>query len=248
MRWLLLPLLIIFPLLSAFAQDECPGMRMPPVAVPHLRHALRAGESIVIVALGSSSTRSYMSSNPGHSYPAVLQTTLTAALPRAEISVINRGVNGQDAAEEVRRLDADVLALRPQAVIWQVGANGVLRNSDPATFKLMVADGVKRLQQAGIDVVLMDNQRSQRILAKPDHLLMDQALAEVAVQTGVSLFSRAALMDAWQKGGTPYETFISSDNLHQNDLGYHCVAEALATSILDGIGPPTPTQALAQSH
>ncbi len=53
--------------------------------------------------------------------------------------MINRGIGGQDAAEELARLDADVLAIRPQAVIWQVGANGALRNVDPALFHELVS-------------------------------------------------------------------------------------------------------------
>ena len=103
-----------------------------------------------------------MASDPAHSYPAVLQQALSAGLPEAHIAVINRGIGGQDAAEELARLDADVLAVRPQLVIWQVGANGALRNVDPAVFRAMVTTGVRRLQAAGADVILMDNQQSPR--------------------------------------------------------------------------------------
>jgi len=215
----------------------CPSLRMPPVAVPHLRVALRANEPLLIVALGSSSTQSYMASDPAHTYPAVLQEALTAALPQAEVAVINRGIGGQDAAEEVARIDTDAIALRPQVVIWQVGANGALRGTDPEVFRTLVRNGVKRMHDAGIDVILMDNQRAPRILAAPSHVLIDQSLADVAVQTGASLFQRSALMDGWRNTGLPYKTFISTDGLHHNDLGYHCVAQALAGSIVAGLGP-----------
>jgi acyl-CoA thioesterase I len=249
MRALAIVLVLIASVLHARADAPCPRLAMAPVAVPHLRDAVRNGDPLVIVALGSSSTWSFMASNRAHSYPAVLQQMLSAALPQAHVSVLDRGVNGQDAAEEVTRLDGDVIAVRPQAVIWQVGANGALRNSDPATFKRLVSAGVGRLHEAGIDVVLMDNQRSPRILAAPDHVMIDQALADVAVATNASLFSRSALFDAWRNQGIPYRAFISPDGLHQNDLGYRCVAEALAHSIIDGIGPqPEPqAQALAQT-
>ena len=114
------------------------------------------------MAFGSSSTRGAMASDPAHSYPAGLQQALSAGLPEAHIAVINRGIDGQDAAEELARLDADVLAVRPQLVIWQVGANGALRNADPAVFRAMVTTGVRRLQAGGADAVLMDNQQSPR--------------------------------------------------------------------------------------
>ena len=51
------------------------------------------------------------------------------------IAVLNRGIGGQDAPEELARLQADVIAVRPQLVIWQVGANGAMRNADPAEFR-----------------------------------------------------------------------------------------------------------------
>ena len=222
---------------ESLMMTACPSLRMPPVSVPHLRAALRANQPLLIVALGSSSTQSYMASDPAHTYPAVLQDALNAALPQSHVAVINRGIGGQDAAEEVTRIDTDVIALRPQAVIWQVGANGALRGTDPEVFRTLVRNGVRRMHDAGLDVILMDNQRAPRILAAPSHVLIDQSLADVAVQTGASLFQRSALMDGWRNAGQPYKTFISADGLHHNDLGYHCVAQALAGSIIAGLGP-----------
>lgn len=214
------------------AAVTCPDV--PPVIglpLPHLAAALARNEQALIVAFGSSSTQGWMASDAAHSYPAVLQRLLSRAFPAAHVAVINRGIGGQDAAEELARLDQDVIALRPQAVIWQVGANGALEGLDPALFKRLVIAGIRRLQAARIDVVLMDNQRAPRILASREHLIMDRSLAESAAATGASLFARSALMDAWQAAGRPYAEFISADKLHQNDLGYRCVAEALARAI-----------------
>jgi lysophospholipase L1-like esterase len=197
----------------------------------------------VVVALGSSSTQGAMASDLAHSYPAVLQQVLSAGLPDAHIAVINRGVGGQDAAEELARLNADVLAVRPQLVIWQVGANGALRNADPAGFRDMVTTGVRQLQAAGADVILMDNQQSPKLLAKADEPVFDQTLAEVAAETGAALFSRRALMRGWRREGAPLTEFIAADGLHHNDRGYLCVAEALAQEILAGLAPGQPMTA-----
>ena len=127
---------------------RCPrSSAVTPLEVPHLRSAVNHGIEGLIVALGSSSTQGAMASDLAHSYPAVLQQALSAGLADAHVAVINRGIGGQDAAEELARLDADVLAVRPQLVIWQVGANGALRNSDPAAFRAMVTAGVNRCRQ-----------------------------------------------------------------------------------------------------
>jgi lysophospholipase L1-like esterase len=236
--------LLLVPLTPVIAGDVCPDtIAMPRIELPHLRSAVTHGLEGVVVALGSSSTQGSMASDLAHSYPAVLQQALSAGLPQAHVAVINRGIGGQDASEELARLDADVLALRPQLVIWQVGANGALRNVDPAIFRAMVTTGVRRIQAAGADVILMDNQQSPRLLEKPDEPLFDQSLAQVAAETGASLFSRRILMQGWRRQGAPIAEFIATDGLHHNDHGYLCVAEALSHSILAGLTQSHPLTA-----
>lgn len=218
------------------AEQACPAEpALPVLHLSHLRTALEQGKEGVVVAIGSSSTKGVMASDPAHSYPAELQADLAHALPRMHIAVLNRGIGGQDAPEELARIQADAIAVQPQLVIWQVGVNGALRNADPATFRRMVTEGVGRLQAAGIDVILMDNQHSPKVDAAPEHGVLDTILAEIAVATHTGLFSRAALMTAWAKEGAPEITFIATDNLHQNDRGYACTARALADAILDGL-------------
>jgi lysophospholipase L1-like esterase len=179
-----------------------------------------------------------MASDSAHTYPAVLQMALNKALPSADFAVINRGIGGQDAPEELARLDADVIAVRPQLVIWQVGANGAMHNADPTVFHRMVEDGVNRLLKAGIDVILMDNQRSPRVLAAADHVALENSLGAVARETGANLFSRGHLMDAWSDEGDQFGLFVASDGLHLNDLGYLCVSQTLARQIAAAVGRP----------
>jgi lysophospholipase L1-like esterase len=237
---LLLPLLApclawSAPLIQGAA---CPAAHVSAMALPHVRAALARNHELIIVALGSSSTVSWMSSDIGHSYPAILQDELSDRLPAAHVAVINRGVGGQDVIQEVARLATDVLPIRPQLVIWQVGANDALRGEDPALFGRTLREGVLVLRAAGIDVVLMDNQRSPRIMALSTDNRIDGMLAQVAEQTGADLFARSALMDRWRDEGYPYSAFVAADRLHHNNRGYRCVADALVQSITEGLAAP----------
>jgi len=226
--------LLLCGLAPARADAPCPAEPPPPALhLRHLRAALERGAEAVVVALGSSSTEGAMASDPAHSYPAELQAALERALPRTHIAVLNRGIGGEDAPEELARLQADAIAVRPQLVIWQVGANGALHNADPAEFRRMVTQGVSQLEAAGIDVILMDNQHSPRIDAAPEHEVLNTVLAQVAGATGSGLFSRASLMTAWDQEGAPALGFIAADGLHHNDRGYACLALALADAIVD---------------
>ena len=220
------------------ASGVCPATPVTPLALPRVKEALDHNSEVTIVAFGSSSTQGWHASSIAHSYPAVLQAMLSAAPPNDHVAAINRGIGGHDPAEMLPRVEADVVEVRPSLVIWQVGANGAMKNRDPEEFRRLVVDGVHRLREKGLDVVLMDNQRAPLILASPLHQQIDQVLIDVATQTGAGLFDRGGLMDQWQSSGHPYKEFVSDDGVHHNDLGYHCVAQALASDILAGLNAP----------
>jgi len=218
---------------------ECPPAgELPIPLLPHTRAAMATNQPLIAVALGSSSTRGWMATDIAHSYPALLQRVLNESLPKADFAFINRGIGGQDAPEELARLDQDVLAVRPQLVIWQVGANGAVRDESPSVFRHLVEEGIAKLKAAGADVMLMDNQRSPRIMASPEHAVMDATLAQIAQATKVNLFSRGVLMDHWAASGAPYDDFIAVDGFHMNNRGYACLAEAMAGVISAALRQP----------
>ncbi len=101
-------------------------------SLPHVAGKLASGQPVVIVAFGSSSTQGWGSSAPEFTYPNRLAAQLHRQYPGADITVLNRGVGGEDAPEMMKRLQTAVIDARPDLVIWQVGTNAVLRNLDPA--------------------------------------------------------------------------------------------------------------------
>jgi len=60
---------------------------------------IAAAQPIKIVAIGSSSTAGAGASSPEMSYPSRLQAELQALMPRVPVTVINRGVNGEESRE-----------------------------------------------------------------------------------------------------------------------------------------------------
>jgi lysophospholipase L1-like esterase len=219
----------------AATEPACPAVAVPPIPAPRLAEAIRRERPVRIVAFGSSSTAGAGASAPWMAYPARLESRLRAALPRLGVTVLNRGVGGEDADAMLLRLERDVIAADPDLVVWQVGANAALRSMDKADFDRFLRAGLARLRAARIDVVLMDNQRAPRIAARPGHRDYDAMLsAAAAAVPGVALFSRGALMDAWAAAGLPPGAALVEDGLHHNDLGYRCLADALAGALLAG--------------
>ena len=141
--------------------------------LPGLSSALASSKPIRIVALGSSSTQGIGASSPKACYPSRLQAELRKRYPDKEIIVDNLGVGGQLATDMIPRIKKDVLPLHPNVVIWQTGVNDAMRQVDVDKFRQTVMLGIDQLQQAGIDVVLLDMQyfpRADTIAAFPRYL------------------------------------------------------------------------------
>lgn len=195
---------------------------------------LAAGESVKIVAIGSSSTAGAGASAPDKSYPARLAVELEMRFPAQPIAVINRGVNGEEAHDMVKRLDEGVLSERPDLILWQVGANAVLRDSPIPAVRSDILEGLRRMKASGADVVLIDPQFAPKVLAKKEADAMVDLIATTAKTQNVDLFRRFAVMRHWRHvARLPFEVFISPDELHMNDWSYGCLARLLAGAIAE---------------
>jgi acyl-CoA thioesterase-1 len=206
------------------------------LAYPLIRTARRlaAGQSITIVAIGSSSTAGAGASSPAMSYPSRLAVELKEQFPRADIKVLNRGVNGETAREMLARFEDGVIAERPDIVVWQVGSNSVLRDQPLAPAGELIREGLAKLKKAGADVILMNPQYAPKVIAKRDAESMVDLIDLTAKETHVDLFQRYAVMRYWRlTENIPFETFVSPDELHMNDWSYGCVAKLLAGAIAE---------------
>jgi lysophospholipase L1-like esterase len=205
---------------------------------------LAAGLPIKIVAIGSSSTAGAGASSPAASYPSRLAAELTARFPNHEITVLNRGVNGEEARDMLSRFETTVIAERPDLVLWQVGTNTVLRDHPVAPTSSLIEKGIVQLKAAGADVILIDPQFAPRVIAKSALSRMIDLLHSKAKQYDVNLFQRFAVMRHWrERQGISFETFVSSDQLHMNDWSYACVAKVLSSAIVEAATRPVASAA-----
>jgi lysophospholipase L1-like esterase len=206
--------------------------------LPHVAAKLAAGQPVVIVAFGSSSTEGFGSTAPEYTYPNRLAAQLHRTYPSANITVLNRGKGGEDAPEMMARLQQEVINAKPDLVIWQVGTNAVLRNLDPADTAKMVEDGIGRIQAGGADLVLVDPQYSPLVNTRPESTSkMVALLHKVADLRKVGIFPRFEVMRDWHEGQQmAFDTFVIADGLHMNDWGYACFAQLLGDNIVKSVG------------
>src|SRR3954466_5041012 len=96
--------------------DSLTALQYP---LPHCARLIVRGGPLSIVALGSSSTAGAYASTPATTYPARLEIELRSRFPNHAITVLNRGENGEDVAENLARFDKCVSVEHPDLVLWQ---------------------------------------------------------------------------------------------------------------------------------
>ena len=234
--------------------DNLPAIEFPAAIVDlkyplmRLRQASEGKGVVRIVAMGSSSTAGRADVVP---YPYRLEMYLRQyfrdVLHRTDIriDVLNRGIGGQEATEELGRFETDIFPDDPALVIWQVGTNAVFHN-DQYDVDVVAGDirkGLAQLRARGFEVLLMDPQYTTKMLWDDRANLSDRMvrlIREAANEAGVSLFQRWALMRHWHvQSNVSFEQMVDTsdpDKLHQNDWSTMQVSLALKDAMIAAAG------------
>ncbi len=215
--------------------DECPAVKSAFDAKAASLVPLDSGPDRVldILAIGSSSTEGIGASAPSQAYPAQLAEDLTREDGIAA-QVKNAGIGGELAAKTLQRLKAALKTHWPELVIWQVGTNDAIVGVDEALFRATVESGIAAVRAAGVPLVLVGPQFSLKI---PDVARYQRFVAmvdEIGERLRVPVLSRYAMMT---QAGAKSLALLSRDGLHMSDLGYRCLARALAEEIADAARP-----------
>ena len=224
--------------------------QIPVVPIPfehgltHFAQSLTRGQA-KIVAIGSSTT---IGRGDIAAYPGRLQSFLQKKYLEANTAMVNKGIGGQEAPIELQRFDTDVIAEKPDLVIWQVGTNAVWQSPDqnPPSFNETtgaIRDGLIKLRdETRADVILMDIQYVPAVLtpAKKDKAIaMVEAISKLARDADVSVFRRFAFMkDLFGVEQVSFDRMVDpadEHRLHDSDWVTHRVAWAIKLAIVGGV-------------
>jgi acyl-CoA thioesterase I len=227
---------VLFALNSAYAEgDSCPSettafeINGAVLAFPKVR----VGFPLDILAIGSSSTEGIGATSPANAYPAKLEEELEKRTG-VDFDVKNAGIGGELAARTLERLKSALKSGWARLVIWQVGTNDAIVGVDEALFRATVKAGIAAARTAGIPLMLVDPQFT---LKSPDTARYERFVKmvdDIGAADHVPVLSRYAMMKSWgAKGAKTLGSLLSRDGLHMSDLGYRCLAHALAEAIED---------------
>jgi len=218
------------------AEDAAPNCDVPPYllttesSLPKVAEAVKNARPLTILVVGSRS--STIASSEASAYPGRLQAALKEKLPSIPVNLSVEVQPGKTAEETHAGLVKLVEAKRPTLVIWQTGTVDAMRSVDPDDFRGAVDEGVVALQNAGVDVVLLNLQyspRTETMISTPPYL---DNIRVVAQQHDVPLFDRFAIMRHWNETGV----FDLFSTFHGTDMAkrvHACLGRALSKFVLD---------------
>lgn len=163
-----------------------------------------------IVALGDSLTFGTGSGNGG-TYPECLAQMIGKP-------IVNKGVPGNTIADAEKRLDNDVLKLKPSVVIVFLGGNDILQRRDMDEGMKRLESIVRRIQASGAMVVLVGLRVLTPIggVGAKYHSLANRTGCVYVDDVLDNIISNPMLM---------------ADQIHPNSKGYKIVAERIAAKM-----------------
>jgi acyl-CoA thioesterase I len=230
--------LLLAAALGVTAARAAPDCHIPDdlaqvdATLPLLRAKLHAKAPVRIVAIGGGSTAGAAAGSPDLAWPYRLAQRLTQMFPSVPITVVNKGVPRQSAAQMVARFPTDVFSEQPTLVIWEAGINDAVHGVDIDDFAQTMRRGVDQLQAHHIDVVLLDIQFSRMTESLIDFARYLDALHRIGEVDGVYVFPRYAIMRYWSEENMfDFETVEKDARAKLAGNVYRCIADRLADAI-----------------
>jgi acyl-CoA thioesterase I len=183
------------------------------------------------LAIGSSSTEGIGATSPANTYPARLEAELEKRTG-ADFDVKNAGIGGELAIQTLGRLKSALKSGWARLVIWQVGTNDAIVGVNESAFRATIQAGIAATQAAGVPMMLIGPQFTRKT---PDPIRYERFVKmvdDIGAAHHVPVLSRYALMKSLSiKSAKALSLFLSGDGLHMSDLGYRCLAHALAEAL-----------------
>ena len=132
------------------AEDPTPTSSTEPATTPAPEAPAPTDTRPLLICFGDSLTAG-LGTDPGESYPDVLQQLLNAR--GYHYHVVNAGISGNTTKDGLDRI-ARVIARHPQLVVIEYGGNDGLRGLPLEQTQANIASMIQQLQQSGAQVVL----------------------------------------------------------------------------------------------
>lgn len=193
------------------------------------------GKPLVIAFIGGSVTQGFAATLPTTCYAYRVYDWFCNRFPDTQVSYVNAGIGATDSYFGVARVQDDVLAYKPDFILFEYSVNDPDNEFYKETYeglvrRLLKAPGFPAVMALN-NVVYADGSGSQRV-----HNEITRAYGIPTVSIRESVYRR--ILD-----GQISMSEITSDGLHPNDAGHKLVADVICNLLRfidrsDGIAVP----------
>jgi lysophospholipase L1-like esterase len=174
----------------------------------------------------------------GNGYVKVLADKLHPIYPDTDIELINKGVSGNEVCDLLARVQADVIELKPDAVVIMIGINNTIhkfkygKELNLKQFESDLTELLTTLKEAGIVVIFLE----PFLLPAPDKLRMrplfnkELAIIDEVAPTIADEFVAYDEMFNGLAQSIPY-TQYSEDGVHPTHRGSRLIADTAIKAI-----------------
>ena len=216
------------------------GVTVSPVPTLVGTRFMAFGDSLTAGTISPAPTI-LMIDEPG-SYPSQLVPMLSARYADQTITMINEGLPGRLARDDLGRFGSALTADGPQIVLLMHGANDLLNYQQAGiSDALQAIDSMVRQAKGRGIRVLLANLPPQN----PDGIRGKGAVALPEFNAGIlktTQLDDVPLVDLYGQMGT-YQGYIGVDGLHPTDVGYRKIAEIFLSVIQSTLETPAPPPA-----
>ncbi len=156
------------------------------------------------------------------------------------LPIINKGISGDWALKSLKRLDADVLSLKPNLLVLLIGINDLGHGQSISDITNNIEKIVHRTQEKGIRIILCSllpvRYKHLKSLSLADILKINDNLNKISLQNNLDFVDfHSELTDTKGK----FSTEFTSDGLHPNEKGYLKMSSFLLPNIIENISRKT---------
>jgi hypothetical protein len=218
---------------------ECPvpqWVAETKLPLPNTQRTFRREKAIKIVAIGSSSTMGSGGSGPDAAWPVQLSDALVKRMPGIKVSVVNRAEMRQSVPQMLARFDRDVLAEKPNLVIWEAGTYEAARHADIDTLIADLQVGIDRLLANKIDVVMMDMQYARDTARIINFQPYVDAMGRLSTMRDIFVFPRYDTMRGWvENEQISFEGATKAEAIKTADAVYACLGTLVAELLVNSL-------------
>jgi acyl-CoA thioesterase I len=215
--------------------------------LPHSAKKVQESKRLVVVAIGSSSTQGMGASGPAAAWPARFEADLRRRLPDLRLEVHNRAKPRESAEQMVKRLRADVLAVRPDLVIWETGTADAVRTIEVDHFAEHLDQGIAEIAAVNAETVLITPQYARdtvRLIAFQPYI---DAMNQTGMRRDILVFPRFEAMRHWiESGAMKLENVPRAEMTKVADALYDCLGRQIARVVVRAMDLPAAAFPAAQ--